>query len=59
MTKKDNRRQMSTAKMGRLTVRFPAARVQMIDQLVDDDEFPTRSEAIRAAVRRYTHDRTQ
>lgn len=59
MTQKDDRLRLSTATMDRLTVRFPAAKIQQIDQTVEDGEFPTRSEAIRAAIRRLTRDRTQ
>lgn len=49
----------SNPAMDRLTVRFPAAMVQQIDHTVDTGEFPTRSEAIRAAVRHHTQTRTQ
>lgn len=59
MTQQDDHLRVSTATMDRLTVRFPATKIQQIDQTVEDGEFPNRSEAIRAAVRRLTHDRTQ
>ena len=41
----------STGTMERVTLRVPAAQLENIEQLVDDGEFPNRSEAIRAAVR--------
>lgn len=59
MTQNDNCFQVSTATMDRLTVRFPAAKIRQIDQAVENGEFPNRSEAIRAAVRRLTHDYTK
>lgn len=37
--------------MERVTLRIPEQQVRAIEALVDDGEFPNRSEAIRAAVR--------
>lgn len=59
MTQKNDRLRLPTATMDRLTVRFPAAKIQQIDQTVEDGEFPIRSEAIRTAIRRLTRDRTE
>lgn len=43
ITEKNARLRVLTPEMDRLTGRFPAARVQNIDHLVDDGEFPIRS----------------
>jgi Arc/MetJ-type ribon-helix-helix transcriptional regulator len=37
--------------MERVTLRIPEQQVEAIEALVDDGEYPNRSEAIRAAVR--------
>jgi Arc/MetJ-type ribon-helix-helix transcriptional regulator len=37
--------------MDRITLRVPAEQLEQVERLVDAGEFPTRSEAIRAAIR--------
>ena len=37
--------------MERVTFRAPAEQIEEIEQLVDDGEYPNRSEAVRDAVR--------
>lgn len=42
---------------GKVTIRVPKRFLDAIDYLVEMDDFPTRSEAIRAAVRNLVYDR--
>lgn len=37
--------------MQRVTLRIPKRQVERVDELADDDEYASRSEAIRSAVR--------
>ena len=41
----------STGSMPRVTLRLPKQQIEQVESLVDDGEFPNRSEAIRQAVR--------
>jgi Arc/MetJ-type ribon-helix-helix transcriptional regulator len=42
----------------KITIRLPLEYIEQIDLLVDLDDFPNRSEAIRAAVRDMLYERT-
>ena len=44
--------------MERVTGRIPRQRVEQVEELVDQGEFPNRSEAIRSAVRQLVDDET-
>ncbi|MDI6888915.1 MAG: ribbon-helix-helix domain-containing protein [Methanocellales archaeon] len=44
--------------MERITIRLPEQQIKMIDLMVDAGEFPSKSEAIRAAVRNLVDDRS-
>lgn len=44
------------SEMERLTLRVPSQRVRALEALVDDGEYPNRSEAIRAAIRQHIAD---
>jgi len=44
--------------MERITTRLPRQQIKMIDLMVDAGEFPSKSEAIRAAVRSLVDDRS-
>ncbi len=44
--------------MERITIRLPKQQIKMIDLMVDVGEFPSKSEAIRAAVRNLVDDRS-
>jgi len=44
--------------MERITIRLPRQQIEMIDLMVDAGEFPSKSEAIRAAVRSLVDDRS-
>jgi metal-responsive CopG/Arc/MetJ family transcriptional regulator len=41
--------------MGRVTVRFPEAMIDQLDQLVENGVYPNRSEAMRASVRKLVY----
>ncbi|NYT12753.1 MAG: ribbon-helix-helix protein, CopG family [Methanomassiliicoccales archaeon] len=43
--------------MEKVTIRLPARYIRALDFLVQVDDFPSRSEAIRAAVRDMVYDR--
>jgi Arc/MetJ-type ribon-helix-helix transcriptional regulator len=42
----------------KITIRLPQEFIDQIDFLVDSDDFPNRSEAIRTAIRDMLYDRT-
>ena len=42
----------------KITIRLPDSYIRMLDFLVEVDDSPTRSEAIREAIRNYIYDRT-
>jgi len=44
---------------GKITLRVPKRFLQMIDFLVEVDDFPNRSEAIRTAIRDIVYERVQ
>lgn len=44
---------------GKVTIRLPARFVKALDFLVEVDDFPSRSEAIRAAIRDFVYDRVE
>ena len=44
---------------GKITLRVPKRFLQMIDFLVEVDDFPNRSEAIRTAIRDLVYERVQ
>jgi len=44
--------------MERITIRLPKQQIRMIDLMVDAGEFPSKSEAIRTAVRDLVDDRS-
>ncbi len=44
--------------MERITIRLPKQQINMIGLMVDAGEFPSKSEAIRAAVRGLVDDRS-
>ncbi len=56
-TGQTDRRQLSSLcqtisiTMKRITIRLPEQQVNLLEQMVDDGEFPTVSEAVRDAVR--------
>ncbi len=41
----------------KVTIRLPARHIQALDFLVKMDDFPSRSEAIRSAIRDFVYDR--
>ena len=46
-------------KNGRITIRVPNRFLDAIDFLVEMDDFPSRSEAIRTAIRNLVYDRVE
>jgi len=46
-------------KNGRITIRVPSRFLDAIDFLVEMDDFPSRSEAIRTAIRNLVYDRVE
>lgn len=47
------------SKDGRITIRVPNRFLDAIDFLVEMDDFPSRSEAIRTAIRNLVYDRVE
>ncbi|TET90130.1 MAG: ribbon-helix-helix protein, CopG family [Methanomassiliicoccales archaeon] len=47
------------SKDGRITIRVPSRFLDAIDFLVEMDDFPSRSEAIRTAIRNLVYDRVE
>ncbi|UCD91827.1 MAG: ribbon-helix-helix protein, CopG family [Methanobacteriota archaeon] len=47
------------SKDGRITIRVPRRFLDAIDFLVEMDDFPSRSEAIRTAIRNLVYDRVE
>ncbi|WP_160134283.1 ribbon-helix-helix domain-containing protein [Halococcus salsus] len=45
--------------MERVTLRIPKQQIEEVEQMVELGEYPTRSEAIRAAVRRMVAEENQ
>jgi len=48
---------MVESEMEKVTIRLPTKFIRALDFLVEVDDFPSRSEAIRAAIRDFIYDR--
>lgn len=59
MTDSSTHLQSATLEMDRVTVRFPEQIINRLDQLVEQEVVPTRSEAIRVGIRMLIQNTTQ
>ena len=50
---------MADPELEKVTIRLPARYIRALDFLVKVDDFPSRSEAIRAAIRDFVYDRVE
>jgi Arc/MetJ-type ribon-helix-helix transcriptional regulator len=50
-------RELEDAELEKVTLRLPARYIRALDFLVEVDDFPSRSEAIRAAIRDFVYAR--
>jgi Arc/MetJ-type ribon-helix-helix transcriptional regulator len=50
---------MVEQELEKVTIRLPARYIRALDFLVKVDDFPSRSEAIRAAIRDFVYDRVE